>query len=36
MSLKFKRSVPIIILLITFLTFLVLVLGEQPIVAYGL
>ena len=34
MSLKFKRSYRIIVLLIAFLFFLTLVIGNQPIIAY--
>jgi hypothetical protein len=34
MSLKFKRFYRIVVLLIAFLSFLTLVIGNQPIVAY--
>ena len=36
MSLKFKRNYPIILLLVTILSFLAFVLGSQPIIAYTL
>jgi len=35
MNLKYKRTYPILLLLIAFLTFLVLVVGNLPIIAYG-
>ena len=34
MSLKFKRHYRILMLLVAFLTFLMMVIGDQPIVAY--
>lgn len=34
MSLKFKRNYPIIFLLITFVSFLMLTMGAQPIISY--
>ena len=34
MSLKFKRNVPIILLLVAILTFLTFALGDLPIIAY--
>jgi len=36
MSLKLKRNYPIILLLVAILSFLVLVMGGQPIIAYTL
>jgi hypothetical protein len=36
MSLKFKRNYPLILLLVTILSFLVFVMGGQPIIAYTL
>ena len=34
MSLRFKRNCPIVILLVTILSLLVLAMGDQPIIAY--
>ena len=34
MSLKLRRNLPLILLLLAFLTFLALGLGDQPIIAY--
>lgn len=34
MNLKFKRFYRIVVLLIAFLSFLTLVIGDQPIIAY--
>jgi len=34
MSLKFRRNLPLVLLLLALLTFLALGLGDQPIVAY--
>ena len=34
MSLKYKRNISIVLFSITVLTFLVLALGDQPIIAY--
>jgi hypothetical protein len=36
MTLKFKRNYRIILLLVTILSFLAFVLGNQPIIAYTL
>jgi hypothetical protein len=36
MSLQFKRNYPLILLLVTILSFLAFVLGSQPIIAYTL
>lgn len=36
MSLKFKRNYPIILLLVTILSFLAFAMGGQPIIAYTL
>jgi hypothetical protein len=36
MSLKFKRNYPLILLLVTILSFLAFVLGGQSIIAYTL
>jgi hypothetical protein len=36
MSLKLKRYYPIILLLVAFLTFLVLVMGDQYVISYTL
>ena len=34
MTLRFKRNVPIVLLLVTLVSFLTLVVGNQPIIAY--
>ena len=34
MTLRFKRNVPIVLLLVSLVSFLALVMGNQPIVAY--
>ena len=34
MSIKLRRNLPLVLLLMAFLAFLILVLGNQPIVAY--
>jgi hypothetical protein len=34
MSLRFKRNVPIVLLLVSLLSFLALVVGNQPVIAY--
>lgn len=34
MTLKFKRTFPVLVLLVAFLTIMVIVFGNQPIVAY--
>ena len=34
MTLRFRRNVPVVLLLVTLLSFLVLVVGNQPIIAY--
>jgi hypothetical protein len=36
MSLQFKRNYPLILLLVTILSFLAFVMGGQPIIAYTL
>ena len=36
MSLKFKRYYPIILLLVTILSFLAFAMGNQPIIAYSI
>ena len=35
MSLKFKRNLPLILLIVSVLTFLALTFGNLPIVAFG-
>ena len=34
MSLKFKRNIPIIFVLLSFVSFLMLTMGDQPIISY--
>lgn len=34
MTLKFKRTFPVLVLLVAFLAFTVLAFGNQPIIAY--
>jgi hypothetical protein len=36
MSLQFKRNYPLILLLVTIISFLAFVMGGQPIIAYTL
>ena len=36
MSLKFKRNLPLVLLLASVLTFLTLAIGSYPIIAYSL
>ena len=34
MNLKFRRTIPILVITITYLVFLVVGMGDQPIIAY--
>jgi hypothetical protein len=36
MSLKFKRNLPLILMLVAFLSFLIFAMGAHPIIAYSL